>query len=182
VQGVGAANRDQIEKAYFRALTVLMPSSATFALTRIIRIMTSFAPGGAAPVRPSVVVPNSTALPSGPNNPWDAISLGLALMLGLLGLPHILMGFYTVPDARAARSSVLYATGFVGYFYLIIPLVGFGASALLGATHQGRPAAAWRRRSWPSCSAHGVSRLHRGRRVYHVLAVVAISAAGASTP
>jgi cation/acetate symporter len=60
------------------------------------------------------------------------VSLGLALMLGLLGLPHILMRFYTVPDARAARASVLYATGFIGYFYLIIPIVGFGASALVG--------------------------------------------------
>jgi cation/acetate symporter len=66
------------------------------------------------------------------SDPLDAISLGLALMLGLLGLPHILMRFYTVPDARAARASVLYATGFIGYFYLIIPIVGFGASALVG--------------------------------------------------
>src|SRR5262245_52535065 len=65
-------------------------------------------------------------------DPVDAVSLGLALMLGLLGLPHILMRFYTVPDARAARDSVLYATGFIGYFYLIIPIVGFGASALVG--------------------------------------------------
>jgi cation/acetate symporter len=65
-------------------------------------------------------------------NPVDAISLGLALMFGVLGLPHILMRFYTVPDAKAARVSVLYATGMIGYFYLIIPIVGFGASALLG--------------------------------------------------
>jgi cation/acetate symporter len=65
-------------------------------------------------------------------DPVEALSLGLALMLGLLGLPHILMRFYTVPDARAARASVLYATGFIGYFYLIIPIVGFGASALVG--------------------------------------------------
>jgi cation/acetate symporter len=65
-------------------------------------------------------------------DPVEAVSLGLALMLGLLGLPHILMRFYTVPDARAARASVLYATGFIGYFYLIIPIVGFGASALVG--------------------------------------------------
>jgi cation/acetate symporter len=65
-------------------------------------------------------------------DPVEAVSLGLALMLGLLGLPHILMRFYTVPDARAARTSVLYATGFIGYFYLIIPIVGFGASALVG--------------------------------------------------
>jgi cation/acetate symporter len=65
-------------------------------------------------------------------NPLEAVSLGLALMLGLLGLPHILMRFYTVPDAQTARVSVLYATGFIGYFYLIIPIVGFGASALVG--------------------------------------------------
>jgi cation/acetate symporter len=65
-------------------------------------------------------------------DPLDAVSLGLALMLGLLGLPHILMRFYTVRDARAARASVLYATGLIGYFYLIIPIVGFGASALVG--------------------------------------------------
>jgi cation/acetate symporter len=65
-------------------------------------------------------------------NPIDAVSLGLALMFGLLGLPHILMRFYTVPDAKAARVSVLYATGFIGYFYIIIPIVGFGAAALVG--------------------------------------------------
>jgi len=65
-------------------------------------------------------------------DPVEAVSLGLALMLGLLGLPHILMRFYTVPDSRAARLSVVYATGFIGYFYLIIPIVGFGASALVG--------------------------------------------------
>jgi cation/acetate symporter len=65
-------------------------------------------------------------------DPVEAVSLGMALMLGLLGLPHILMRFYTVPDARAARASVLYATGFIGYFYVIIPIVGFGAAALVG--------------------------------------------------
>lgn len=65
-------------------------------------------------------------------SPLDAISLGLALMFGLLGLPHILMRFFTVPDAKAARQSVLYATGFIGYFYIIIPIVGFGAAALVG--------------------------------------------------
>jgi cation/acetate symporter len=64
-------------------------------------------------------------------NPLEAVSLGLALMLGLLGLPHILMRFYTVPDAKAARKSVLYATGLVGYFYVIIPIVGFGAAVLI---------------------------------------------------
>jgi cation/acetate symporter len=66
------------------------------------------------------------------NNPVDALSLGLALMFGVLGLPHILMRFYTVKNARHARISVLYATGFIGYFYIIIPVVGFGAAALVG--------------------------------------------------
>jgi cation/acetate symporter len=66
-------------------------------------------------------------------SPLEAVSLGLALMFGLLGLPHILMRFYTVPDAKAARVSVLYATGLIGYFYIIIPIVGFGASVLLRA-------------------------------------------------
>ncbi|MDI6907490.1 MAG: sodium/solute symporter [Thermoanaerobacterales bacterium] len=66
------------------------------------------------------------------SNPLDAVSLGLALMFGLLGLPHILMRFYTVPDAKEARKSVAWATGFIGYFYCIIPLVGFGASVLVG--------------------------------------------------
>ncbi|WP_242340534.1 MULTISPECIES: sodium/solute symporter [Anaeromyxobacter] len=63
-------------------------------------------------------------------SPIEAVSLGLALMFGLLGLPHILMRFYTVPDAKAARKSVLYATGLIGYFYVIIPIVGFGAAVL----------------------------------------------------
>ncbi len=66
------------------------------------------------------------------SNPLDAVSLGLALMFGLLGLPHILMRFYTVANAKEARKSVAYATGFIGYFYCIIPLVGFGASVLVG--------------------------------------------------
>lgn len=65
-------------------------------------------------------------------SPVEAVSLGLALMLGLLGLPHILQRFFTVPDARAARKSVLYATGLIGYFYLIIPIVGYGAAAIVG--------------------------------------------------
>jgi len=65
-------------------------------------------------------------------NPVEAVSLGLALMLGTGGLPHILMRFYTVPDARAARRSVFYATGLIGYFYLVTFILGFGAAVLVG--------------------------------------------------
>jgi cation/acetate symporter len=61
------------------------------------------------------------------NDPISAISLGVALMFGVAGLPHILMRFFTVADAAQARKSVLYATGFIGYFYIIIFLIGFGA-------------------------------------------------------
>jgi len=61
------------------------------------------------------------------NDPISAISLGIALMFGVAGLPHILMRFFTVADAAQARKSVLYATGFIGYFYILIFLIGFGA-------------------------------------------------------
>ena len=66
------------------------------------------------------------------SNPLDAISLGMALMFGTAGLPHILMRFYTVPDARAARKSVFYATGLIGFFYLMTFVLGFGAMVLVG--------------------------------------------------
>ena len=66
------------------------------------------------------------------SSPLEAISLGLALMFGTAGLPHILMRFYTVPDAKAARSSVFYATGLIGFFYLVTFILGFGASVLVG--------------------------------------------------
>ncbi len=64
-------------------------------------------------------------------NPLDAISLGLALGMGLLGLPHILLRFYTLTDAKAARTSALWATGLIGSFYLVIPAVGFGAAVFV---------------------------------------------------
>jgi cation/acetate symporter len=63
--------------------------------------------------------------------PVSAISLGLALVFGTAGLPHILMRFFTVKDAAAARKSVFYATTCVAYFCLVIPLLGFGAVAVL---------------------------------------------------
>lgn len=61
----------------------------------------------------------------------SAVSLGLALMFGTAGLPHILMRFFTVKDAKEARKSVFYATGFIGYFYILTFIIGFGAIALL---------------------------------------------------
>jgi len=64
-------------------------------------------------------------------DPVSAISLGLALMFGTAGLPHILMRFFTVSDAKAARKSVFYATGFIAYFYILTFIIGFGAITFL---------------------------------------------------
>ncbi len=64
-------------------------------------------------------------------DPISAFSLGLALMFGTAGLPHILMRFFTVSDAKEARKSVLYATGFIGYFYILTFIIGFGAILLV---------------------------------------------------
>lgn len=66
------------------------------------------------------------------SNPLDALSLGLALMFGTAGLPHILMRFYTVKDAQTARKSVFIATGLIGLFYLLTFVLGFGAMVLVG--------------------------------------------------
>src|SRR6266508_3094686 len=64
--------------------------------------------------------------------PWDAISLGLALMFGTAGLPHILMRFYTVPNLKAARISVGWTTFWVGLFFLFTVVLGFGGMVLVG--------------------------------------------------
>ncbi|HWG97818.1 MAG TPA: cation acetate symporter [Pilimelia sp.] len=62
----------------------------------------------------------------------DLLSLGIALVLGTAGLPHILIRFYTVPSAKVARKSVLWAIGIIGTFYLLTLALGFGAAALVG--------------------------------------------------
>lgn len=77
---------------------------------------------GAGTLRPGTLV----------DNPLEAVSLGIALMFGTAGLPHILMRFYTVPDAATARRSVAYATTLIGFFYLVTFVLGFGAAVLVG--------------------------------------------------
>ena len=64
-------------------------------------------------------------------DPISAISFGMALMFGTAGLPHILMRFFTVPDAKQARKSVFWATTWIGYFYILIFIIGFGAITLV---------------------------------------------------
>jgi cation/acetate symporter len=89
------------------------------------------AAGGAAPAE--AAERGSSIM--GPGNfikdPISAISFGMALMFGTAGLPHILMRFFTVPDAQAARKSVLWATGWIGYFYILTFIIGFGAIVLV---------------------------------------------------
>ena len=85
------------------------------------------------------VHPKSTAIMSPGGlvaDPISAISLGLALMFGTAGLPHILMRFFTVSDAKEARKSVFYATGFIGYFYILTFIIGFGAILLVSTNPQ----------------------------------------------
>jgi len=65
------------------------------------------------------------------SDPISAISLAVALIFGVAGLPHILMRFFTVGDAKEARKSVFYATGFIGYFYILTFIIGFGAIVMV---------------------------------------------------
>lgn len=67
-----------------------------------------------------------------PYGALDLISLGLALIFGTAGLPHILVRFYTVPDAKTARKSVVWAMGIIGSFYILTTFLGFGAATIVG--------------------------------------------------
>ncbi|GFE61772.1 cation/acetate symporter ActP [Geobacter sp. AOG2] len=69
-------------------------------------------------------------------NPIESISLGLTLIFGTAGLPHILMRFFTVTDSKAARKSVLYSTCFIGYFYILTFIIGFGAIVMVANNPQ----------------------------------------------
>lgn len=87
----------------------------------------------------SVDVKGSNSI-MGPGNfikdPISAISFGMALMFGTAGLPHILMRFFTVPSAKEARKSVFWATTWIGYFYILTFIIGFGAIVLVSTNPQ----------------------------------------------
>ncbi len=101
--------------ASFMAFMVLLHFG--FSPEAMFKAATEINPKGLAIMSPGSLV----------TDPISAISLGLALMFGTAGLPHILMRFFTVADAKAARKSVFYATGFIGYFYILTFIIGFGA-------------------------------------------------------
>ncbi|WP_210186199.1 cation acetate symporter [Hyphomicrobium sp. CS1GBMeth3] len=105
--------------ATFMALAVLYHFG--FSFEAMFRTATETHPDGLSILAPGKLV----------SDPISAVSLGLALMFGTAGLPHILMRFFTVRDAKAARKSVFYATIFIGYFYILTFIIGFGAITLL---------------------------------------------------
>jgi len=78
--------------------------------------------------REALVPPPPSTLVAG----LDVISLNIALVLGTAGLPHILIRFLTVPDAKTARSSIVIATWIIGLFYLLTPVLGYGAALIVG--------------------------------------------------
>ncbi|GLS05794.1 cation acetate symporter [Chitiniphilus shinanonensis] len=105
--------------ATFMAIMVLATSG--FSFETMFQTAVATHPKGLAIMSPGGMV----------SNPIDAISLGVGLMFGTAGLPHILMRFFTVKDAKEARKSVFVATGFIGYFYILTFIIGFGAIMLV---------------------------------------------------
>jgi cation/acetate symporter len=93
-----------------------------------VRIKTEIATKGGKPAEEAAKIGFSIMGPGGfVKDPISAISFGMALMFGTAGLPHILMRFFTVPNAKEARKSVLWATTWIGYFYILTFIIGFGA-------------------------------------------------------
>ncbi|WP_323981594.1 cation acetate symporter [Aeromonas media] len=102
-------------------MAIMVMKSVNFDIGALFREAVKVHANGAAIMSPGGLVAD----------PISAISLGLALMFGTAGLPHILMRFFTVSDAKEARKSVFYATGFIGYFYILTFIIGFGAILLV---------------------------------------------------
>ncbi|MDE2417921.1 MAG: cation acetate symporter [Burkholderiales bacterium] len=97
-----------------------------------VAVKAQFAANGGKTAEEAAVIGQALMGPGGfIKDPISAISFGMALMFGTAGLPHILMRFFTVPDAKQARKSVLWATTWIGYFYILIFIIGFGAITLV---------------------------------------------------
>ena len=97
-----------------------------------VRIKTEVALGGGKTAEEAGILGQAIMGPgSFIKDPISAISFGMALMFGTAGLPHVLMRFFTVPDAKEARKSVFWATTWIGYFYILTFIIGFGAIVLV---------------------------------------------------
>lgn len=104
-------------------MAVMVMKSVNFSFDGLFKAAEAVHPKGIAIMSPDGLV----------SDPISALSLGLGLMFDTADLPHILMSFFTVSDAREARKSVFYATGFMGYFYFLTFIIGFGAIVLVSA-------------------------------------------------
>ena len=111
-------------------MAVMVMKAAGFSFSSLFSQAMAVHPKGGAIMRPGGLV----------SDPISALSLGLGLMFGTAGLPHILMRFFTDADAKEARKSVFWATGFMGYFYFLTFIIGFGAILLVSANPQFRDA------------------------------------------
>ena len=97
-----------------------------------VRVKTAIAQAGGKSPEEAAKIGLSIMGPGGfIKDPISAISFGMALMFGTAGLPHVLMRFFTVPNAKEARKSVAWATTWIGYFYVLIFIIGFGAITLV---------------------------------------------------
>jgi cation/acetate symporter len=97
-----------------------------------VKVKTQLAINGGKTAEDAAVIGQAIMGPGGfIKDPISAISFGMALMFGTAGLPHILMRFFTVPDAKQARKSVFWATTWIGYFYVLIFIIGFGAITMV---------------------------------------------------
>ena len=118
----------------FMAIAVLSQFnfSPELLFAKAVEVKTAIAASGGASPESAAKTGQSIMAPGGfVKDPISAISFGMALMFGTAGLPHILMRFFTVPDAKEARKSVFWATTWIGYFYLLIFIIGFGAITLV---------------------------------------------------
>jgi len=132
-----------IATTYVQIVKAILLLAATVVLTVFVLARFSFNPleiftqAAAASKEKDAFLQPGNFLDSGVDN----VSLGLGLVLGTAGLPHILIRFFTVPDAKAARSSVIWAVSLIGAFYLMITLIGFGSKAILSSDLGGAEAA-----------------------------------------
>ena len=139
--GMTATTWVQIIKAVLLLLGVTFMAIAVLAqfgfnierlFARAVEVKTMIAANGGASPEAAGKAGLAIMAPGGfVKDPISAISFGIALMFGTAGLPHILMRFFTVPNAKEARKSVLWATTWIGYFYLLIFIIGFGAITLV---------------------------------------------------
>jgi cation/acetate symporter len=138
VGGMKGTTYVQIVKAFLlmggaTLMTVLVLAHYKFNLSALLGEAAARSGKGAAFLEPGLRYGVETASASATfYSKMDLLSLGIALVLGTAGLPHILIRFYTVPTAKAARTSVLWAIGIIGSFYLLTLALGFGAAALVG--------------------------------------------------